>query len=77
MIPKSLAFKPMDNVKEFINRFILSEKAIEVATLRNNIASLKELEDLMNVTKDKINDLKAILIKNEDIICKRKRDQDQ
>jgi uncharacterized protein YPO0396 len=32
MIPKSLAFKPMDNVKDFINKFILSEKAIEVAT---------------------------------------------
>ncbi len=70
MIPKSLAFKPMDNVKEFINRFILSEKAIEVATLRNNIASLKELEDLMSSTKEKINDLKAILSKNEEIIAK-------
>ncbi len=70
MIPKSLAFKPMDNVKEFINRFILSEKAIEVATLRNNIASLKELEDLMTLTKEKINDLKAILSKNGEIIAK-------
>jgi uncharacterized protein YPO0396 len=47
MIPKSLASKPMDNVKDFINKFILSEKAIEVATLRNNIAALKELEELM------------------------------
>ena len=70
MMPKSLAFKPMDNVKEFINRFILSEKAIEVATLRNNIASLKELEDLMDMTKEKIDDLKDILLKNEEIIAK-------
>ena len=70
MIPKSLAFKPMDNVKEFINRFILSEKAIEVVTLRNNIASLKELEELMSITKEKISDLEAILSKNEEIIAK-------
>ncbi len=70
MIPKSLAFKPMDNVKDFINKFILSEKAIEVATLRNNIAALKELEDLLELTKDKIVELKAILAKNEDIIAK-------
>ncbi len=70
MIPKSLAFKPMDNVKEFINRFILAEKAIEVETLRRNIASLKELEDLMNITKKKINDLKVILSKNDEIIAK-------
>lgn len=70
MIPKSLAFKPMDNVKDFINKFILSEKIIEVATLRNNIAALKELEDLMNNTKEKIRELKVILDKNEDIISK-------
>jgi len=70
MIPKSLAFKPMDNVKDFINKFILSEKAIEVETLKNNIAALKELEDLMENTKEKISELKTILSKNEDIIYK-------
>jgi|LSQX01.1.fsa_nt_gb uncharacterized protein YPO0396 len=70
MIPKSLAFKPMDNVKDFINKFILSEKAIEVATLRNNIAALKELEDLMEVTKRKISELESILLKNDDIVVK-------
>ena len=31
IIPKSLAFKPMDNVKEFINKFVLSESRIDVA----------------------------------------------
>ncbi len=70
MIPKSLAFKPMDNVKDFINKFILSEKEIEVATLRSNIETLKELEDLMEITKEKISELATILSKNEDIISK-------
>lgn len=70
MIPKSLAFKPMDNVKDFINKFILSEKAIEVATLRKNIAALKELEDLMEITKEKIFELDTILARNNDIIAK-------
>jgi uncharacterized protein YPO0396 len=70
MIPKSLAFKPMDNVKDFINKFILQEKTIEVETLRNNIAALKELEDLMDATKEKILALKMILSKNEDIVAK-------
>lgn len=70
MIPKSLAFKPMDNVKDFINKFILSEKAIEVVTLRNNISTLKELEDLMESTKEKILELGTILSKNEEIISK-------
>lgn len=70
MIPKSLAFKPMDNVKDFINKFILSEKMIEVATLRNNIETLKELEDLMDTTKEKIERLEIILSKNKDILDK-------
>lgn len=70
MIPKSLAFKPMDNVKDFINKFILPEKAIGVATLRNNIAALKELEDLMEMTKAKIVELETILAKKEEIVAK-------
>ena len=70
MIPKSMAFKPMDNVKDFINRFILSEKIIEVETLRHNITSLKELEDLMSSTKEKIYSLKTILSKNDEILAK-------
>ena len=72
MIPKSLAFKPMDNVKDFINKFILSESKIEVASLRNNIALLKELEDLMEVTKIKVAELKEILLKYDEIVFKDK-----
>jgi len=47
IIPKSLAFKPMDNVKDFINKFVLSENKIDVDLLRENIETLKELEDLL------------------------------
>ena len=70
MVPKALAFKPMDNVKEFINRFILAEKTVEVENLRRNIGLLKELEDLMEITKIKIQDLENILGKAEDIFAK-------
>lgn len=67
MIPKSLAFKPMDKVKDFINRFILAEKRIEVASLRKNISLLKEFEDLMAVTRKKIASLEQILHKHAEI----------
>lgn len=60
IVPKSLAFKPMDNVKDFINKFILAEKTIEVTSLRRNIESLKELEDLMDQTRKKIKELETI-----------------
>jgi uncharacterized protein YPO0396 len=70
MIPKSLAFKPMDKVKDFINKFILSEKKIEVSTLRRNINLLKEFEDLMEITKVKIKRLEEILSKYDDVETK-------
>ncbi len=70
MIPKSLAFKPMDNVKDFIYKFLLSKREIEVETLRSNIATLNDLEDLMNLTKSKIAELEGILSKNSEIVLK-------
>lgn len=70
MIPKSLAFKPMDNVKKFINNFILTEKTIEVSTLRENIKVLKELEDTMYLTKEKISELDNILSYNTEVTSK-------
>lgn len=70
IIPKSLAFKPMDNVKEFINKFILSEKPMEVLSLRDNIKTLKDLEDTMDLIKVKIKELEVILSKNQEIISK-------
>jgi uncharacterized protein YPO0396 len=70
IIPKSLAFKPMKNVKDFINEVILPEVPIEVANLRDNIATVKELEELVKQTKEKINELNIIKSKKEDIEAK-------
>lgn len=61
IIPKSLAFKPMDNVKEFINKFVLSEKKIDVASLRENIETLSELEYLLERSQKQYTALEEIL----------------
>ena len=61
MIPKSLAFKPMDNVKEFINKFVLSESKIDVASLRESIETLTELEHLLERSKKQYKALDSIL----------------
>ncbi len=73
IVPKSLAFKPMDNVKAFINKFILAERKIEVASLRRNIESLKELEDLMDLTRKKIDDLEKIKATHEEITLRERQ----
>lgn len=61
IIPKSLAFKPMDNVKEFINKFVLSETKIDVASLRENIETLNELEYLLERSQKQFSALENIL----------------
>ena len=61
IIPKSLAFKPMDNVKQFINKFVLSENRVDVESLRNNISLLDDLEKTLNKTKKQLEALTKIL----------------
>lgn len=67
IIPKSLAFKPMDNVKDFINKFVLSEAKVDVDTLRQNIETLSELEALLSRSMRQLTSLEEILQKREAI----------
>ncbi len=67
IIPKSLAFKPMDNVKEFINKFVLSEQRVDVASLRENIETLNELERVLERSKRQRDALEKILNKFDEI----------
>ncbi|MCM1119655.1 MAG: AAA family ATPase [bacterium] len=67
IIPKSLAFKPMDNVKEFINKFVLSEERVDVASLRENIETLSELEGILERSRRQQDALEDILNKYGEI----------
>lgn len=70
IIPKSLAFKPMDNVKEFINKFVLSEEKVDVASLRENIETLSELESVLERSRKQLDALDEILSKYDAIEAK-------
>lgn len=65
MIPKSLAFKPMDNVKSFINQFILPSRQIEVDALRENIRNLRKMQEIIADIRRQIVQLEAILSEYE------------
>ncbi len=72
IVPKSLAFKPMDNVKDFINKFVLSESTLDVESLRENINNLSELEELIERTNKKLTSLVCIENKYQEYIKKQK-----
>ena len=68
MIPKSLAFKPMDNVKKFITQFILPQKQIEVDVLCENIRNLREMQELIKEVRKQIEHLGNIIAINDRMV---------
>ena len=60
LLPKSLAFKPISNVKDFVFSYILEEKDVNVDNLRENIRTFREFEDILNELKIKISVLENI-----------------
>lgn len=67
LLAKSIAFKPMKDVKSFVSQFILPEKNIDIDALRENIRNLKEMQLLVEEVKKQVNDLEAIQKKYDDI----------
>ena len=67
MILKSMAFKPMDKVKDFINNYILPQRNIDTGTLQDNIRNLREMQKLVDEVKSQINQLKGIIDKADKI----------
>ncbi len=67
VILKALAFRPVDNVKDFINRYVLTEKNIDVQSLRESIDVLNEFEQTLKKAKQERDTLGEILKRFSDI----------
>jgi uncharacterized protein YPO0396 len=61
MVPRLVAYRPIDEIKDFMTSFLLPEKNVDMETLKNNIASLKEFEELVAATKKKLDKLDVII----------------
>ena len=64
---KALAFRPVDNVKDFINKYVLTEKNIDVQSLRESIDVLNEFEQTLKKAKQERDTLETILIRFQEI----------
>ena len=67
MIIKSMAFKPMDHVKDFINQFILPKNVIRTEVLQENIRNLREMQKLINEVRAQIEQLHRITDRADEI----------
>lgn len=67
LVIKSIAFKPMKDVRSFVSQFILPEKVVDVETLRDNINALKTMQDTLAEVKRQVAALDDIIAKSSDI----------
>ena len=60
LIPKALAFKPIDDIKDFAYSYVLDEKEVNIDNLRENVRSYQELEKTLEGVKNRIEKLSEI-----------------
>ena len=60
LIPKALAFKPIDDIKDFVYSYVLDEKEVNIDNLRENVRSYQELEKTLAGVKNRIEKLSEI-----------------
>ena len=60
LIPKALAFKPIPDVKDFIYRYLLEEKILDVDSIKESINAYRDLEATLKLIKRKVTDLEYI-----------------
>lgn len=53
LIPKALAFRPIDELHKFVFDFLLNQKDISITELKQNVHSYREFENLLETLKEK------------------------
>lgn len=60
LIPRALAFKPINQVYNFIYDFLLNEDAVKIDDLRNNIHAYRNLSDVLKEQQKRLELLESI-----------------
>lgn len=59
-IPKAMAFKPIDDIKEFVYTYVLDAKEVNIDLLRENVRSYQDLERTLESVKRRMEKLEQI-----------------
>lgn len=60
LIPKALAFRPIDDIKNFVYSYVLDEKEVNIDALRENVRTYQELEKTLENVRTRIRRLSKI-----------------
>ena len=67
LLPKALAFRPINNVKDFVYSYVLDEKEVNIEYLKENVRTYMEFEKILKEIKHKLEKLDAIHEKHNEI----------
>ncbi len=57
LLPKALAFSPINEVNKFVYDFLLPEDTVDIESLQTNIYSYREISKLLKIEKEKLDAL--------------------
>lgn len=75
LIPKALAFKPIDDIKDFVYSYVLDEKEVNIDILRENVRTYQDLERTLEFVKKRMSKLEQIEKHHDEVLSCKKKDQ--
>ncbi|CCY31877.1 putative uncharacterized protein [Ruminococcus sp. CAG:60] len=75
LIPKALAFKPIDDIKDFVYSYVLDEKEVNIEVLRENVRTYQDMERTLDNVKKRMKKLEKIQELNQRLQERMERDQ--
>lgn len=67
LIPKALAFRPIDDIKDFVYSYVLDEKEVNIEVLRENVRTYQDLQRTLENVKIRIEKLEKIIALHDKI----------
>lgn len=74
LIPKALAFRPIDDIKDFVYSYVLDEKEVNIDVLRENVRTYQDLERTLENVKLRINKLEQIEKFHDEVLEGQRKD---
>lgn len=68
LIPKALAFRPIDDIKDFVYSYVLDEKEVNIDVLRENVRTYQDLQRTLENVKIRIARLENINITHGQVV---------
>ncbi|MCQ4636099.1 AAA family ATPase [Anaerovorax odorimutans] len=74
LIPKALAFKPIDDIKDFVYSYVLDEKEVNIDVLRENVRTYQDLQKTLDSVRTRLGKLEQIETLHDEVVKGLKQD---